>query len=242
MAIGTPVTLGTGSATTSATTIALTTSAAVAAGETVVIAACNVDGTATNPTCSGGGLTWTLDKVIFDSTTGGTLALFSAPAPAGLAISTVITVTFAAAETRRLIAGMKISGLRASAPADVSASNSAASGSAWSTGTTATRTVATEITIGAATGRSGATPAATSTATAPATELHDVGVGTATPWTSLTTAYHQESATGTSSVAGTWSKSESVGWDGIVVAYKGLIPASLLPYPPSRQRHPLLRR
>lgn len=86
----------------SATTIALTTSAAVTAGAEVFVA---VSWTHATATCSlsGGGLTWTQRVAHVTATGSARIAIFTAPAPSGLASSTVLTATFSVTSPNRFI-------------------------------------------------------------------------------------------------------------------------------------------
>ena len=90
---------GTGSGSAS-TTYTHDITAAVPAGDLVVVAVAwtNASGVLT-PSCSGGSLTWTTDFLLNDTEdgAGGTpsgIAFFSAPAPSGLSSATTITITF----------------------------------------------------------------------------------------------------------------------------------------------------
>lgn len=112
--IGTPINL-----TNSASTIALTTNVAIAAGDFIVVGFGWADQGTTLNSVAGGGLSWTVDEqvqhtdAIFDC-----CGIASAQAPSGLASGTTITATLSAACTERIAGGASFTGVASSSPID----------------------------------------------------------------------------------------------------------------------------
>lgn len=123
-ALDTPI--GVGGAAANATSVALTTTNAVAPGSWIFL----VTGSFSNVAISsitGTGLTWTTQN--FFSTFN--VHLSRAYAPAGLAISTVVTVNFASSTGVPVTAGIAFSGGDANTFSDGTANNANASGTPW---------------------------------------------------------------------------------------------------------------
>lgn len=185
---------------TAGSTIVLTTSATVVAGALIVLTI-----TCVNPqtvsSVSGGGLTWTIDK---QGTGGGSsqVAIVSAPAPAGLASGTVITVNLSASTAGgRSCFATSFTGVLPVSPVGTTNGPIATSAStAWATGST---TIAAGSLLIACS--SDFTSLQTSTPTAPSIEAHDAGSG----GFSQTTCYRIEPAGGTVTIAGTFAAAAS---------------------------------
>src|SRR3954462_5320649 len=120
--------LGTGNNSAS-TTCTLTTTAAVAVGGRVLVLVGWFINSVSTSTLSGGGLTWTKDVELRSGSLH--IAIHSAPAPAGLASSTVLTATFSLAGDSIMGAGSFL-GLD-STGATASQTNTGAT-AAWSSG------------------------------------------------------------------------------------------------------------
>ena len=205
--------LGTKSENANSATMTLSTSGAVAANARVFLFVSWTHSTRTLLSVSGGGLTWTVDRQQKAAGNNSRVAIASAPAPSGLATSTVITATFSGPVVHGLIAAASFTGIATTTPVDVT-NSATATGTAWSA--SATTTNANDLVLGFSTIDANAT----STPAAPNTELHDFGNSAYYGW--ATSGYRIESTTGTKSVNGTWSTSSgATGGVTIVVAYRG---------------------
>ena len=221
MAIGTPVSLGTTADAGATDPYTLSTTAVVPAGALVVL--CVATGNDTTPptfTVDGGGLTWTEDKAQAGSagTPQWRYAVWSAPAPAGLASSTTLNLdigtgsgtTYSGLMVAFYIEGVSLESDRVNM--SDSAFDTAPDGT-WDSTASAT-TLDNTILIGL--GFHDAAGTVTSTATGSATELHDIE---STDNIAITTTYRIVSAASSYGATGTWSG--GVATDGaIVVAYK----------------------
>jgi hypothetical protein len=122
------------------TSLTVTTTSAVASGGFIVMAFSWFDPGAHNPTISfsGGGLSWTVDKQ--GHLVGGFedgVAIGSAQAPAGLASSTVLTVTLSAsiASQSAIVGVSSFTGVKTTSPVDGTPLGlTSAATAAWSTG------------------------------------------------------------------------------------------------------------
>lgn len=198
--------------TSSATTVVLTTTAAVPAGGKLTLGLGWYN--AATFTVAGGGLTWTSDaNVAATGTPDRQAGLASADAPAGLAISTALTVTWNTAVYSRLVAASYFTGLATASYFDGSIKGDYDGNATWETGTLNT-TNADDLLFAAcwADGSSGAT----SSPTAPFAEINDNYAAGAD--NSLTTIYRIVSATGGYVASGTWSLDRE--WQAVVGAYK----------------------
>lgn len=113
MAITLDANLGTAVSVAATNTVVLTTGAPVAAGGLILLAAaCDPAGVPlTIVSVSGGGLVWTIDQQAqADAPTQEALGAASAPAPAGLAASTPITVTFSGSPTSKMVGAISVLG------------------------------------------------------------------------------------------------------------------------------------
>lgn len=208
-AIGTPVALGT-----SSTTVAITTNVTIAAGALIIVTAgCDPPALSVD-SCSGGGLTWTKDVGAKQSQASAeTAAIFSAPAPSGLASGTTITVTLQAASSSRWIGGISVLG------ADTSASRIDGTPPASHEGST-TAWSSTSYTVAAGTIIVAATTYdinQAGTATSPAVLIFTVPE--ATGGNEFLAAYQIVSAGGATVLAGTFAVSASTSMT-IAVGYK----------------------
>lgn len=194
MAIALDADLGSSSVSTT-----LTTSAAAAAGSRVIVFVAYADPVETCTGATGGGLTWVVDKQVLTAAQNG-LVILSADAPSGLASSTVITPTFSGtgADFVNTIAAASFTGLATGASGYVDTTAVAVDDfeEVWATNNFVT-TNADDllVCISSSIGSAGS-----NTPTAPASEIHDVaGDG------KNATEYRIVSATGTYTLAGTWS-------------------------------------
>lgn len=197
MAVTLDQSLGTGNQS-SGTSVNLTTSAAVAAGATIVLGVGSFIGGVPAHSISGGGLTWATAH----TSTSGSLrgSLFYAFAPAGLASGTTLTVSAGSTGDWLIGAGswlgVDTSGTLANALTGFNAV--AASTAAWATGTIAAGAGNLMVSVAFEDGSG----TATSTTTAPALELVDVA--NAGQAEALTMGY-KLSASASDSIAGLWS-------------------------------------
>jgi hypothetical protein len=211
----------------SASTIAVTTSATVASGGFIVLYFTWVGPSVTLSSVSGGGLTWTIDKqgesTGLDPDCDG--AIVSAPAPAGLASGTTITGTLSAATVGGCsVAATSFTGVLTPGSVDTTAGPSDYTTTAWTVSMT---------TSGSAVLVAGAMDfhtSDTSTITSPSVEAHDFG---AAGGFEQTVGYRIEPAAGTYTVAGTWAASAT--GTALGVAYKAAVSAAAsAPFTPHR--------
>jgi len=197
VAIGTPTTLGTSAV--DGAVAPLTTTAAVPSGALIVLCIGWGSGSAvTLSSVSGGGLTWNIDKQqAYSGAIPWGFAVVSAQAPSGLSSGTTITPTMSGSIFGQLTAGSYCTGLATSSAVDVTAGQGQTQ-DAWDTGS-ATTTVANTLVIGGSF-RNGNN---TNTPSGGATELHDFKL-VAEDWAQCTE-YKVLSATGSTSLAGTWT-------------------------------------
>jgi hypothetical protein len=205
--------LGSNGENATSTTMALTTSATAASGTRIFLFADWNNPSRTLTSVSGGGLTWTVDVQNKDSSRyHGAIA--SANAPAGLASATVITATFSGAVTHGLIAAASFSGIAATSPVDITASNVQKTAPAWTCSVVTTNP--TDLVLA----WSGLDTITTSTTTAPNSEIHDLS--DSVYGESGTSAYRIDSTAGTKTVNGTWASSSGSTANIVVcAAYKG---------------------
>lgn len=195
----------------SITTATLSTSAAVTAGGLIVIgvAGWNAAGTGSQtPTLAGGGLTWTRDK--FANTGQFNMALFSAPAPSGLASATTLTCTWPSNHNGRGIGGGYMTG-QDSVPVEAT-SSATGTGTAGSGGTVTTAANG-DLVVGF---MFGDTPVTSSTAGTNYTELWDRPDGS-NPQT-FTMVYRLNAPAGSNNPTNTWAASVGT-WEGVSAAY-----------------------
>lgn len=214
MAIALDANLGTNQLTASGTSITLTTAAAAAAGSRVILMIGYFSG-GTVTSVSGGGLTWVEDMESTAASPG--LAVYSADAPSGLAVSTVLTVTFDAAVSGRKVTGASFTGLAGGSSGYLSgtppATDTASGGTAWAT---PSHTPADADALLISLVFLDIFVACTATVTSPALELHDLQQGTASM---MVTGYRIVSSIASYSIAGTFSAAGNTHRHGIV-AYK----------------------
>jgi len=190
----------------------LTTSAGAVANSRVVVYVVWYQATRTLTSVTGGGLTWTIDAQAMN-TSNFHVAIASAAAPFGLNPGQVLTATFSGSVVHGLIAAASYTGIAPTAPVDVAASTSQDGVLAWSAN--ATTTNANDLVLGWSTIDANAT----STPTAPNTEIHDFGDINFFSW--ATSTYRIESAAGVKTINGTWSRNTgSTANATLVVAYK----------------------
>lgn len=142
MPVSVPVVRGTAQTDTSQNTLPVTTSGAIAAGSRIIL--CVGWRTATTlSSCSGGSLTWTIDRQLQDASLARNGAFVSAYAAAGLASGTVITLTFSGNTTAKLVVVLECANLEPTQPApgyDETASNDATTSTSFTTNFTAVAT------------------------------------------------------------------------------------------------------
>jgi hypothetical protein len=214
VAIGTPTDIGTGGTLSSAASVSFTSSAAVTAGNLVIVSV-GYYGTQ-SVTISGGGLTWSsTDKTqVGVADANYHCGIWTAQAPSGVAISTVFTATFGASMSNPMIAGAQCSGLATSSVVDTTGGkNTTGTSTAWGSGNITTAN-ANDL-LWAACIIDGTQ---TSTPTAPSAEIHDftnAGAGT-----HMVTGYVIKSATGTYAIDGVLSANNTLERVCAIVAYK----------------------
>lgn len=192
--------LGTAFADPSTTTIALTTTAAVAAGAQINLVA-GWFNAVTISGASGGALTWTVDKQGHPTTPAlSNSAVVRAPAPAGLASGTTITITFSGGAVARNIAGTSFTGVATSSPVDGTppATTGGVTTTAWAS-SSATILAGSMLIAGAY----NETNDFNNTPTSPS--VQDVIVHNTASGVSSVTCHRIEASAGTYTVAGTWS-------------------------------------
>jgi hypothetical protein len=194
MAIGTPTSIGTTSGGTSPVTLA--TNAAVPAGALIHLVACSGFATDITATASGGSLTWGVggagaadQTTLFTSGYAYRIGIFSAPAPAGLALSSNLQIA-APGSDGILISGSYTTGLDTSSSRLDVGTGAGAATTAWNTGS-ASNTNPDCLIIG------GSFLDSLSSST-----IHDFQFAT-NAWT-LTSAYKIVSAAASQNLAGTW--------------------------------------
>jgi hypothetical protein len=197
MAIGTPTSIGTTASASATATQTHTTTAVVPSGALVIMLCGWGFATDRTGTMSGGGLTWTTDQTnVWTFGYNFRFGIFSAPAPSGLASSTVLTLTLSGNGDGGALAGCYVTGLDQTGSREDNSTGAGASGTAWNTGT-ATTSNADDLIIGGSLIDS----TTSSTATGGASELFDFTHPNA--WT-FTVAYKIVSSTGSQSLTGTW--------------------------------------
>lgn len=207
MAITLDALLGTGKGHNVAGT--LSTTNPVAAGAQLIVVVGRFDSAGGTMSLAGGGLTWATDHNL----SSGSLRdyVFRAPVPAGLAASTVLTLTSSApATTDMLFGALSLLGIDSANP--VSGFNGAAAATAaWSSGSITANNG--DAIVGGAFEDGSATD--TSTPTSPGVEAWDFNDATQTE---AETGVYKLSVAGTDSVDGTWAT--AVSHLAIGVAYK----------------------
>lgn len=193
-----------------ATSIVLTTSAAVPAGDTIIVVTGGFNSPVRTMTITGGGLTWTNDKAAANGSD--FIAVHRGNAPSGLAISTALTCTFSGTAQGPFIAGASFPNIVSASPVDLSSSATPATGTAWAAASITT--TVTDTVVGAAWGDGTAT---SSTPTSPWSEAFDVNDATSTE--TLTLVYRESVAAGAYAPAGTWAASTG-GQTVIAIGYK----------------------
>jgi hypothetical protein len=204
--------LGTKTENVASATMTLTTSAAAVSQARVFLFVNWSHANRTLTSVSGGGLTWTVDAQVKD-TSRYHGAIVSANAPAGLAAGTVITATFSGSVTHGLIAAASFTGIASTNPVDRTATTTQRGVVAWSASVTTTN--ARDLVLG----WSGLDRITTSTPAAPNLELHDFS--NSNYGEAATSVYRIETAAGAKTVNGTWlTGSGSTANNTTVVAYR----------------------
>lgn len=222
MAIANPTTLGTSSSATDAASYTHSTTAVVPSDGFIIV--CAAWGAAADRTgaMSGGGLTWATDhSQLFSGAIPWRFAVFSAQAPAGLASSTVLTLTLTGGNAfGAFITACYTTGVATAAAKDVS-DGSGASTASWDT--TATSTTVDETLVIGGSIHDGLQ---TSTATGGATELFDFQLA-AESW-AMTVTYKQLATIQSASLTGTWTGGASDSTSAFA-AYKSGTPPVIAP-------------
>lgn len=205
--------LGTNYLTGDQTSITLTTSQTVASGGFIVVGvgAFNWFDTVNVGTVTGGGLTWTVDKIQHPGGGADGYAIISAQAPSGLASSTAISVPFVndtGVVAYPIIGGCSFTGVATSSPIDGTPLGVNGSGvTSWSSGSYAI--AAGSVIVGGVYIDSGDSHNATA-----GTEVWDRNNGGGP---SSAGVYRIESGAGSYAVSGSWTGSS--GYTGAAVAY-----------------------
>lgn len=206
----------------------ITTTNAVAAGGRVVVVAGRFDSGAGTLSIAGGGLTWATDHNLSSGSL--RIYVFSAPAPAGLAASSTLTVSSSSPGTTDIQCGA-LSLLGVDTSVWVAGFNGAAASTAgWSSGSVSAGSGDTLV-GGAFEDGSGTL---TSTPTGPALEAWDFNDATQTE---ACTGVYTTGLAGSAAAAGTWSG--AISHIAIGVAYKAAAAggATSLLVPPFRRAH-----
>lgn len=178
------------------TTASLVTAAAAASGSLLVIGVGYFNSVNTDSITTTGGLTWASTTL---TTSGGIRGrLYYAYAPSGLASGTTLTWT-TASTSDWLIGGASFAGMD-STPTLLATNGASATATAWSSGSL----VAGAVNLGVVMAFEDGSGTATSTSTAPLTELHDINDAGQTE--AFTFAYDLASAS-TATLAGVWTPS-----------------------------------
>lgn len=222
MAIGTPVSLGSTADAAASDPYTVSTGTTVPSGALVVL--CGWTGQATTAptfTVNGGGLTWTEDSFATGTGLGAgwRAAIWSAPAPSGLASSTTLNMdigtgsgtTFSGLISCFYITGVSLLSDRVNAQLGTFTGSSGVQN--WTAGP-ATTTIADTILVGIFGGDWGSLQ--TNTATNGATEIHDLH---SSDDITLASEYKIVSATGSQSVTGSMTAATSGDSATVLVAY-----------------------
>lgn len=214
MAIGTPTSIGSAQDIVNDATISLTVSAAVAAGQKVIVCGQASGGPGTTATFADSkGNTYATDATS-NVRANGQSYIASAQITNALTTSDTITMTVSASQTAKIVAAVQVSGLLTTSAKDQSVvANGTVVG--WSTGASPATTQADELVIAACGNDSTATE--TSTAGATYSELFDISTSSAAE---LTVIYKIVAGTGAQTGSGTWTNSGARGWNAALVTYK----------------------
>lgn len=217
MAVTLDTALGTGNAS-AASSVSFNTTAAVASGGRVVLICgrWQLASTSTMSITGTGGLTWAQDHTVSSGTL--RISVFSAPAPAGLASGTTLTVSFSTASNDTIIGAGSFLGIDTVGTV-VAFNGGAASTAAWSSASVAATSGNALIGGAFCDGLN-----ATSTPTAPGVELFDRNIVGQSE--SLVEQY-KLSVAGSDTIAGTWSG--AVSHVAIGVAYKAAAAGAAAP-------------
>jgi hypothetical protein len=169
-------------------------------------------GSGTLSSLAGGGLSWSVDVQVKD-TTGFHTAIASASAPSGLAANATLTATFSRSVTSGLIAAASFTGIASNSPLDAKSTNLQSGATAW-TGSVET-TNANDLVLG----WSAIDSSTTNTSASPNVEVLDFG--NSVFGQSATAEYQIATTPGTKTVNGTWaSRSGATANATVVAAYE----------------------
>lgn len=219
MALGTPATLGSTVSAVTTNVFTHTTTASVGSGERIFLVAGYVSNAATERTAvtTGGGLTWTEDHNVggLDGNFGN-LKIFSANCPAGLASSTVLTVTLSGNSFGINIGCFSCSGVATASFVDMVDGQFRATPTGTWDSTASSTTNADDLLVGFA--FCDGTPTISSTVGGSFTELLDI-FSASNDWT-LTVTYRIVAATASYNATGTWSGTPAITDWAAITAYK----------------------
>lgn len=202
--------LGTAHNNTTTATITLTTTAAVPAGDTILVGCGGFKTGAPTVAVTGGSLTWTTDKAGANGSD--QLAIARAIAPSGLPSGTVLTLTWSLAVAGPFIGAASFPNIISASPVDQSSSAAPATGTAWAAAAITTTVTDTVVGVSWADGTS-----SSSTPTSPWVEAFDAT--DATSLEEMTLVYQESVAAGSYAPAGAWLASEG-GKIVLAVGYK----------------------
>jgi hypothetical protein len=225
MAVSVPVLRGTANSDTSASTLAVTTTGAIASGAKIILVA----GWRTATTLSsvaGGSLTWVIDRQQVDGGAARHYAFISANAPSGLASSTAITLTFSGNTTAKCVVCLECANLEPTQPApgydETASADNGVADLAFDSNSTAVATgQADELALGASFFQ---VVQASVTWTSSFTALTLIS----SPTRSLAVGYRVLSATGVYSATGT-NPTSSADFTAIITYYGVIAAATVLP-------------
>jgi hypothetical protein len=185
-------------------TVALTMAAAAAVGSKLYVYVTDFDTAQTPSTMAGGGLTWTREFLVSNGSF--RLALFTADAPAGLAISTVLTCTYTGVCADRTIWAYSATGVVTGTTNDGKNSSTTGSGATWTSGAMVAALTGDFIAGGGSQDGSGTATAAPSSVSW--TEVHDFASAGSTE--SYHSVYQIPAGSGSFTAGGTFTPSGTV--------------------------------
>ncbi len=134
MAIGTPVSVGSGTTATAGLSASFSTSSTISAGDHLILLCGAGAGGAVLSSVSGGSLTWAVKNTVARGTAA-SMGIAVAHCPSGLASGTSLTITWSISSSRHLVGMYSVSGLASGDPFDAGNATSNASTATPTSGT-----------------------------------------------------------------------------------------------------------
>lgn len=220
--------LGTGNSSGTGTTT-MSTTAAVASGAHIYLAAGRFNFTNSTMSCSGGSLTWTEDKTVVSSNI--RTSIFRAYAASGLSSSTTLTVTHTGGGTADCIIGAySLLGVAQGSPTATNSNSGVLAG--WDGGSVTAGSG--DVLIGGA--FVDTSIVSSSTPTSPAVERIDKNVSGQAETLVIE---DKINVSGTDSTAGTWNNAGT--WAAVSASYAAAASGALPPFPRRAQRGLVMR-